>query len=127
MRAHQLRAHQSRRLSRWPDRQPDRPAITAPMQLIWQGLLDALGLLASGDPATLRIAALSLAVSGLATALATLIGVPLGALLALGAFRGRRALVFPSCRPAWGCRRWWSGLGVSLLLCWRSGPLGVSR
>ena len=101
---------------------PDSLAALPPMELIWQGLVDAIGLLVSGDPATLHIAALSLAVSGLATVVATLIGVPLGALLALGRFRGRGA-VFAVVQTGMGLPPVVVGLGVSLLL-WRSGPLG---
>ncbi len=93
------------------------------MELIWQGLVDALGLLARGDPATLRIAGLSLAVSGLATLLAALVGLPLGATLALGRFPGH-GLLTTLVNTGMGLPPVVVGLGVSLLL-WRSGPLGA--
>jgi tungstate transport system permease protein len=93
------------------------------MDLIWQGLVDALRLLASRDPATLRIAALSLAVSGVATALAALLGVPLGVALATRRFRGRR-LAAALVNTGMGLPPVVVGLGVSILL-WRSGPLGA--
>lgn len=93
------------------------------MALIWQGLVDAVGLLARGDSATLRIAGLSLAVSGLATLLATLVGVPLGAALALRRFPGRGALA-ALVNAGMGLPPVVVGLGVSLLL-WRGGPLGA--
>ncbi len=92
------------------------------MDLIWQGLVDALGLLARGDPPTLRVAALSLAVSGFATTLAALAGIPMGALLALRRFRGRRLLV-NLVHTGLGLPPVVVGLAVALLL-WRTGPLG---
>lgn len=92
------------------------------MDLIWQGFADALRLLAQGDEATLRVAALSLLVSGVATALATLAGVPLGALLALRAFIGRQ-FITSVVNTGMALPPVVVGLGVALLL-WRSGPLG---
>ena len=92
------------------------------MELIWQGLVDALTLLARRDAATLRVAGLSLAVSGLATALSALVGVPLGAALALWRFPGR-GLLAGLVNTGMGLPPVVVGLGVSLLL-WRSGPLG---
>ncbi len=92
------------------------------MTLVWQGLLDALGLLAERDPATLRVAGLSLAVSGLATLLAALVGVPLGAALALRRFPGGRLLA-GLVNTGMGLPPVVVGLGVSILL-WRSGPFG---
>lgn len=92
------------------------------MDLVWEGLLAALRLLVTGDPLTYQIAARSLVVSGLATVLATLIGVPLGALLALGTAPGRR-LIAALVNTGMGLPPVVVGLGVSILL-WRSGPLG---
>jgi tungstate transport system permease protein len=92
------------------------------VELIWEGFTGALGLLARGDAATARIAALSLAVSGLATGLASLVGVPVGALLALRRFRGR-ALLMSLVNTGMGLPPVVVGLGVSILL-WRSGVLG---
>ncbi len=74
------------------------------------------------DPAVLAITLRSLQVSGLATLLALVVGVPIGAWVALRSFPGRRAVVallytgmgFPPVAV---------GLGV-LLLVWRDGPLG---
>ena len=93
------------------------------MDLIWQGMVDAIGLLIRGDLPTWRIAALSLTVSGLATALATLAGVPLGAAVALRRFRGRGLLV-GLINTGMGLPPVVVGLGVSILL-WRTGPLGA--
>ena len=51
----------------------------------------ALQLVLSGDPALFAIVQLALIVSLLAVLFAALIGVPLGALIALSSFRGRDA------------------------------------
>jgi len=93
------------------------------MDLIWEGFRDALRLLAARDPATLRIAALSLGVSGVATALAALLGVPLGVVLAVRRFAGRR-IVTALVNTGMGLPPVVVGLGVSILL-WRSGPFGA--
>ena len=92
------------------------------MDLIWEGFAGALRLLATGDAATLRILALSLGVSSLATALAAAAGVPLGAALALRRFPGR-SLAVSVVNTGMGLPPVVVGLGVSILL-WRSGPLG---
>lgn len=92
------------------------------MDAIWEGFTGAVNLLLQRDPATLRIAALSITVSGLATLLATLIGVPLGVLLALKRFRGH-GTVTVLVNTGMGLPPVVVGLAVSILL-WRSGPLG---
>ena len=51
----------------------------------------AFGLIASGDPVLVQIVLLSIRVSFVAVALACLIGMPLGALLAVARFPGRGA------------------------------------
>ena len=53
----------------------------------------ALHLVAEADPAVLRIVGLSLRVSLAATLCAALIGLPLGALLAVARFPGRQAII----------------------------------
>ena len=68
---------------------------------------------------------LSLEVSGLATALSLLIGLPLGTALALGRFPGRGAL-FSLVNTGMGLPPVVVGLAVAMLL-WRSGPLGELR
>lgn len=92
------------------------------MDLILEGFAGAFRLLVSGDAATWRILALSLLVSGLATALAAGVGIPLGAVLALRRFPGRPAL-YSLVNAGMGLPPVVVGLAVSLLL-WRSGPLG---
>jgi tungstate transport system permease protein len=87
-----------------------------------QALWSALRLLASGDPTLVRIVLLSLAVSLSAVLLATLLGLPLGAALAVGRFPGRRALVV-LLNALMGLPPVVVGLVVYLLLS-RAGPLG---
>lgn len=82
----------------------------------------ALRLLWSADLELLAIVALSLEVSLAATALAAMLGLPLGALLALARFPGRGALVL-LVNAGMGLPPVVVGLLVYLLLS-RSGPLG---
>lgn len=82
----------------------------------------ALYLVFSGDPGLWQIVGLSLAVSLSAVAVAALIGLPLGALLALGRFPGRGTLVVV-LNAAMGLPPVVVGLAVYLLLS-RAGPLG---
>jgi len=56
-------------------------------------LSTALGLVAAGDPALAAIVGLSLRVSLTAVAIAAVVGLPLGALLAVARFPGRRGVV----------------------------------
>ena len=48
------------------------------MDLIWQAIGDAIRLIVHADAELMRIAGLSLLISGAATALAAAIGIPLG-------------------------------------------------
>ncbi len=79
-------------------------------------------LVLSGDPALFAIVFLSLKVSLLAVALAALVGLPLGGLLALARFPGRGALIVV-VNAFMGLPPVVVGLAVYLLLS-RSGPLG---
>lgn len=92
------------------------------MDDLWRGLIQAIQLILSGDPALLEIVALSLKVSGTALLFSTLIGVPLGAILGLRRFIGRR-LVMALLYTGMGLPPVVVGLFVYLLLS-RSGPLG---
>ena len=92
------------------------------MEGLGQALWGALRLLASGDPTLAGIVLLSLAVSLSAVVLATLLGLPLGAALAVGRFPGRRALVV-LLNALMGLPPVVVGLFVYLLLS-RAGPLG---
>lgn len=82
----------------------------------------ALGLIASGDRALLQIVLLSLGVSLAAVVLATLIGLPLGAAVAVARFPGRQA-VLVAMNALMGLPPVVVGLVVYLLLS-RAGPLG---
>jgi tungstate transport system permease protein len=82
----------------------------------------ALQLIMTADPALLAIVKLSLLVSLSAVAFAALIGVPLGALIALTRFPGREAVIVV-LNALMGLPPVVVGLLVYLLLS-RSGPLG---
>jgi tungstate transport system permease protein len=95
------------------------------MDLVTEAFGDAAQLIVGRDPELLRIAALSLAVSGLAALLAALLGVPLGAALHLARWPGRRPLVLV-VNTGMGLPPVVVGLALTLLL-WRTGPLGSLR
>jgi tungstate transport system permease protein len=87
-----------------------------------RGLVQAIHLILIRDPAVMEIVLLSLRVSGTALLFSTLIGVPLGAMLGLGRFIGRR-LVVALLYTGMGFPPVVVGLVVYLVLS-RSGPLG---
>jgi tungstate transport system permease protein len=93
------------------------------MDLVWEATRDAIGLVLRADPELLRIAALSLVVSGAATALAALLGIPLGIALHIGHFRGRD-LAGLAINAGMALPPVVVGLLVTLVL-WRTGPLGA--
>lgn len=93
------------------------------MDVLGDGLIEALRLLLTGDQDTWAITGLTLRVSITATLIALVIGVPLGAALALGRFRGRRVLLAVA-NTGMGLPPVVVGLFVTVLL-WRSGPLGT--
>lgn len=84
--------------------------------------VSALQLVLGADPALMAIVGLSLTVSLLAVAFATLIGLPLGAVVALTRFPGREAAIV-ALNALMGLPPVVVGLAVYLLLS-RSGPLG---
>ena len=87
-----------------------------------QTLLEALSLLGSFDHRLLDIVALSLRVSLTALAIGALLGLPLGAWLAVANFRGRSALIV-ALNALMGLPSVVVGVLVYLALS-RSGPLG---
>lgn len=95
------------------------------MDLFVSAVVKALGLLVSGDPETWRITLLSLQVSLTATAISLVVGVPLGAWLALSRFPGRAALL-ALVNTGMGMPPVVAGLVITILL-WRTGPLGELR
>jgi len=92
------------------------------VDLIWEGITQAFEMLRNLNPEVLEITLLSLKLSGIATLISLLIGLPLGTALALGIFPTRRfwlsivntGMALPPVVV---------GLSISILL-WRSGPLG---
>ncbi|GAB3431411.1 ABC transporter permease [Actinophytocola sediminis] len=93
------------------------------MDVLGDGLLEAFRLLFTGDEGTWAITGLTLRVSLSATLVAFLLGVPAGAVLALGRFRGRR-LLMAVANTGMGLPPVVVGLFVTVLL-WRDGPLGA--
>lgn len=93
------------------------------MSDLWEALWTALRLLLRGDPALWQIIGLSLGVSGAALLISSVVGVPLGAWLALHRFPGRR-LVTTLIYTGMGLPPVVVGLVVYLLLS-RAGPLGA--
>lgn len=93
------------------------------MELIWEGMTEAIRLLLRGDPGVVEIMLLSLQLSGLATLVALALGVPAGTVLAFNRFPGRGILV-SLVNTGMGLPPVVVGLFVSIML-WRSGPLGM--
>lgn len=92
------------------------------MDLIVRGIRRAFELLLRGDPEVMEIMWLSLRVSGVATALSLLAGVPVGMALALRRFPGR-TLLLAAINSGMGLPPVVVGLVASIVL-WRTGPLG---
>lgn len=93
------------------------------MEDIWQAFGAALAMVLSMDADLVEIIALSLQVSLSAVTIAALLGMPLGAIVALQRFPGRRAVIVV-LNALMGLPPVVVGLVVYLLLS-RSGPLGV--
>jgi tungstate transport system permease protein len=92
------------------------------LDLIGQALGDAIALIVRADAELLRIASLSLIVSGCATVLAALVGIPLGLALHVGRFPGRATMAV-LVNAGMALPPVVVGLLVMLVL-WRTGPLG---
>ncbi len=92
------------------------------MDLIWDGIREAFRIIGSGDYSVWEITLRSLLVSGTATAIALLIGVTVGSVVAFNEFPGRN-LVFSLLNTGMGLPPVVVGLIVAIML-WRSGPLG---
>ena len=92
------------------------------MDLILEGIRQAIQLLIHWNSEVWQITWLSISVSGIATIISLLIGLPLGTWLALGRFTGR-GLALSTIHTGMALPPVVVGLAVSILL-WRSGPLG---
>jgi tungstate transport system permease protein len=93
------------------------------MHEIGRGLVEAFRLIVGGDASIYQIVLRSLLVSGVALVFALIIGVPLGATIALSRFPGRR-LAVALLNTGMGVPPVVVGLIVFLLLA-RSGPVGM--
>ena len=89
--------------------------------LLWHGVLEAFQVLFA-DTEVWAITWLSLKISGYATVISLLLGIPLGIALALARFPGR-AVIAALVNTGMGLPPVVVGLFVSIFL-WRSGPLG---
>ena len=92
------------------------------MNPLLEAAAGAVALIASGDRVLLQIVLLSLGVSLCAVALASLIGLPLGAAIGVGRFHGRQSVIV-LLNAFMGLPPVVVGLVVYLLLS-RAGPLG---
>jgi tungstate transport system permease protein len=92
------------------------------MDVLWDAITEAFRLLVTRDAQTWEIIGRSLRISLTATALALVIGLPMGALLGFGRFRGRR-VTLALVNTGMGVPPVVAGLVVTVML-WRSGPFG---
>ena len=93
------------------------------MELILEGIKQAFLLLIHGDPKVIQVAILSLIVSGIATAISLLLGIPFGSMLGLNKFPGRR-IVVSLVNTGMGAPPVVVGLIVFIFLWRNGGPLG---
>ncbi|MEX2247139.1 MAG: ABC transporter permease [Dehalococcoidia bacterium] len=92
------------------------------MDLLWDGLREAFWLIVHNDEDVFEIAGRSLYVSGMATAIALVLGVGFGAAIAFGRFPGR-FVALTLVNTGMGLPPVVVGLFIAIML-WRSGPLG---
>jgi tungstate transport system permease protein len=92
------------------------------VQLIWEGMVKAVELVFGGNAEVWEITWLSLKISGFATLVSLLLGIPLGIALAMTRFPGR-PLAVAAINTGMGLPPVVVGLFVSIFL-WRSGALG---
>jgi tungstate transport system permease protein len=92
------------------------------MDLILEGIKKAFWLLITFDPEVMGITLLSLRVSGTATLISLLIGISIGATVALSRFPGKRFII-SLINTGMGLPPVVVGLFVTIFL-WRNGPLG---
>lgn len=92
------------------------------MDLIIEGIRQAIYLLFTLDPEVMSITGLSLKVSGMATFISLFIGISTGTVVALNTFPGKR-LAISLINTGMGMPPVVAGLLVTIFL-WRNGPLG---
>jgi tungstate transport system permease protein len=92
------------------------------VELIGQGILEAVRLLLSGDAEVWSVTWLSLRISATATLLSLVLGIPVGTALALSRFPGR-GFVISLVNTGMGLPPVVVGLFVTIVL-WRNGALG---
>ncbi|WHX99880.1 ABC transporter permease [Neobacillus sp. DY30] len=92
------------------------------MELIIDGLKKAVEMILTGDKEIFEITWLTLRVCFMAIVISSIIGLPLGMLLGLRKFRGRKILLV-FINIGMGLPPVVAGLWITMLL-WRSGPLG---
>ena len=93
------------------------------MHFVWDGIREAFNLLIQGDTEMISITIRTIVISIIATGIAFLIGVPIGAALAFNQFPGR-GLIVALVNTGMGIPPVVIGLVVAIML-WRSGPLGM--
>ena len=98
------------------------PSPVPPMNTFGLAFAEALRMVFHGDSTLATIVLLSLRVSAASIAIATLVAMPLGALLAVASFRGQRPVIV-TLNALLGLPSVVVGLAVYLLLS-RAGPLG---
>ena len=92
------------------------------MNLIWDGLTEAIDLIINGDSYVYEVALTSLMVSGAATAIALVLGLSMATILAFRAPPGR-TIALSAFNAGMALPPVAVGLVVAILL-WRTGPLG---
>jgi len=95
------------------------------VDLIWQGLRDAVQIVRTGDYSVWQITLRSLLISGSAVLISLVLGILAGAFLAFKDFHGRNVLL-SLVNTGMGLPPVVVGLMVAIFL-WRSGPLGHLR
>ena len=92
------------------------------MDLIFEGIKKAFVLIFTGDRTILEILLLTIKVSGIAVIISMILGIPLGFIVGLNNFRGKRVLT-AFINTGMGLPPVAAGLLIALLF-WRSGPFG---
>jgi tungstate transport system permease protein len=92
------------------------------MKVIFEGIMEALRLIVTGDREIIEIILLTLYVSGVAVIISMVLGLPTGLLVGLNHFRTKKFFV-SLINTGMGLPPVAAGLFISLML-WRSGPFG---